>query len=72
VKTKPAVYIHLAEKIRTVRKEKGVSQEKVAMEANLNRAYIGYIERGERKPSVETLEKIAHALKVKLKDLFDF
>lgn len=61
----------IADKIRKIRLEKGLTQEKLALEAGVNRAYIGYIETGKRKPSVETLEKIAKSLHVKLVDLFD-
>lgn len=70
----PNLSIHnkIAKKIREIRKAKGVSQEKLALIAGLNTAYIGYIERGERKPSVVTLDKIARALRVKVKDFFDF
>lgn len=49
-----------------------MTQEKLAYEADLNRAYVGYIERGERKPSVETLNKLALSLKVPLFKLFQF
>ncbi len=49
----------------------GASQEELAFKAGLNRAYVGYIERGERKPTVDTLSKLAKALKVKLSDLLD-
>lgn len=66
------VHQQIAKNIRKQRELLGVSQEKIALTAGLNRAYIGYIERGERKPSVETLEKIAKALKVKLYQLFIF
>lgn len=66
------VHQQIAKNIRKQRELLGVSQEKIALIAGLNRAYIGYIERGERKPSVETLEKIAKALKVKLYQLFIF
>jgi transcriptional regulator with XRE-family HTH domain len=62
----------VAKNIRKQREFLGISQEKIALTAGLNRAYIGYIERGERKPSVDTLEKIAKALKVKLYQLFIF
>jgi len=72
VKKAPQIYQKIANNIREARSSKGVTQEKLALEAGLNRAYIGYIERGERKPSVETLEKIAKALHIKLKELFDF
>jgi len=43
-----------------------MTQEQVALESGLNRACIGYIERGERNPSTETLSKIAKALRRKV------
>lgn len=55
--------------LRAIRERKGITQEELALEAGLNRAYVGYIERGERNPSTETLVKIAKALKVSPKDL---
>lgn len=55
--------------LRQIRQSKGITQENLALEAGLNRAYIGYIERGERNPSTDTLVKIAKALKVSPKDL---
>lgn len=55
--------------VRSIRENKGIPQEQLALDAKLNRAYIGYIERGERNPSTETLVKIAKALKVSPKDL---
>lgn len=56
--------------VRQVRENKGITQEELAFDAGLNRAYIGYIERGERNPSTETLVKIAKALKISLNELF--
>ena len=55
--------------IRTIRQERGISQEKLAAIADLHRAYIGQIERGEKNIGLKNLEKIAKALKVKTKDL---
>lgn len=55
--------------IKKIRESKEITQEQLALSAGLNRAYIGYIERGERNPSTETLVKIAKALKVLPKDL---
>jgi len=55
--------------IRTVRQERGISQEKLAALAGLHRAYVGQIERGEKNIGLKNLEKIAKALKVKTKDL---
>lgn len=59
-------------KIREIRKQQGVSQEGLADLADLDRTYIGGIERGIRNPSLRNIGKIAKALKVKPKDLFDF
>lgn len=70
--TKSNIHQKIAANIRELRKKKQVTQEKLALEANLNRAYIGYIERGERKPSVDTLAKLAKVLGVKLHELFIF
>ena len=43
----------------------------LAFEADLHRAYIGQIERGEKNIGLINLEKIAKALKVKIKDIFE-
>ncbi len=56
-------------RIRGIREEKGLSQEKLAGLADLHRAYIGQIERGEKNIGLKNLEKIAKALGVKVKDL---
>ena len=55
--------------IRRIREDKGLSQEKLAALADLHRAYIGQIERGEKNIGIKNLEKIAKALKVNTKDL---
>ena len=57
--------------IRQLREQAGVSQETLGLLSGLHRTYIGAIERGERNPSVLSLEKIANALMVNVRDLFD-
>lgn len=59
----------IGKKIREMREKKSLTQEKLALNAGLNRAYIGYIERGERNPSTETLSKISKALRIPMKEL---
>ena len=56
-------------RIRSIREDKGLSQEKLAALADLHRAYIGQIERGEKNIGLKNHEKIAKALGVKTKDL---
>ncbi|HEX7017422.1 MAG TPA: helix-turn-helix transcriptional regulator [Patescibacteria group bacterium] len=63
-------YKRVGERIEYLRKEKGLTQEKLAEEAGLHRAYFWDIEQG-RNISIKTAYKIAKALGVKLKDLFD-
>lgn len=70
--SKSNIHSKIAANIRELRKKKQITQERLALEADLNRAYVGYIERGERKPSVETLEKLAKVLGVNLYELFKF
>ncbi len=55
--------------IRKIREDKGLSQEKLAELADLHRAYVGQIERGEKNIGIKNLEKIAKALGVNIKDL---
>ena len=57
-------------KIRKIREDKGLSQEKLAALADLHRTYIGQIERGEKNIGLKNLEKIAKALHVNIKELF--
>ena len=58
-------------KIKELRKAKGLSQEKLANLAEIDRTYLPTIEKGERNVSIEVVEKLAKALGVKIKDLFD-
>ena len=55
----------LARNVRLIRNKIGFNQEQLAGEAGLHRTYIGAIERAERNVSVDNIEKLAKALKVK-------
>ena len=48
------------------RKEKGLSQEVLSGLADIGRSHLSAIERGERKPTLETLYKICSALNIKM------
>ena len=54
--------IRLGQNIRELRKTKGYTQESLALEADIDRSYIGGIERGERNVSFLTLSIIAKCL----------
>jgi transcriptional regulator with XRE-family HTH domain len=57
--------------VRALREERGYSQEELAERAGLHRNYVGGIERGERNVALENIVKLAGALSVRTKDLFD-
>jgi transcriptional regulator with XRE-family HTH domain len=54
----------LAENMRRFRQQRKWSQEKLGIESDLHRTYIGAVERLERNPSLASLEKIAAAFGV--------
>lgn len=56
-------------KIKQLRTKKGWSQEKLALNAGLDRTYLPSIEKGERNVSLEVIEKLALALNVKPSEL---
>jgi transcriptional regulator with XRE-family HTH domain len=58
-------------KLKKLRLERGLSQESLALSADLDRTYIPSIEKGERNVSITVLEKLAKALKISIKDFFD-
>lgn len=64
-----AFLVQIGNRIRELRIEADLSQEKLAFESELDRTYIGSVERGERNISVINLRKIAKALKYKTADL---
>ena len=53
-----------------LRKEKGLSQEKFALEADVDRRYMSDLENGKRNPSLEIIEKIANRLEISISELF--
>jgi transcriptional regulator with XRE-family HTH domain len=57
--------------IQKYRKERKVSQEKLAELAGVHRTYIGMIERAEKNITLRNMEKIAKALNVEIKDLLE-
>ena len=59
----------LGDAIRHRRKARKLSQEKLAEHADVHRNYIGLIERGEQNITIESLVKVAKALKCKVMDL---
>lgn len=62
----------LGERIKQLRKETKISQEKLAELAGLDRTYINSVENGRRNISIINMEKICTALEISLADFFNF
>lgn len=56
--------------LRRLRVQQGISQEKLAADAEVDRAYLGGLERRTENPTVDLLDRIANALSANLSELF--
>lgn len=56
--------------VRRLRLERGISQERLAFDAGIDRAYMGEIERKRGNATLDLIDKIAEVLKVPLAELF--
>ena len=56
--------------IRKLRVKKGISQDDLAHMAEVERAYVGHLERATKNPTILTLEKIARDLEMPVSELF--
>ncbi len=66
------IRICIGEQIRYLRKQRHWTQEVLGTLSELNRSYIGAVERGEHNIGVDNLERIALALEVEIRDIFIF
>ncbi|MGD1120242.1 MAG: helix-turn-helix transcriptional regulator [Dehalococcoidales bacterium] len=64
--------LHFGSHIRSLRKRAELSQEDVADKAGIHVTYLSGIERGLRNPALKNIRRLAQALGVPTKELFDF
>lgn len=69
---KTKVNIAFGKRLSELRRLKGFSQEAFAHKCNFDRTYIGILERGEKSPTLNTLDRIATSLEMTLSDLLKF
>ena len=65
------ILVRFGQRVRELRKEQGYSQENFAAACELDRTYIGGIERGERNVALRNIEAIADTLGITLSDLMN-
>lgn len=58
-------------RIKEIRAEQGISQEKLALKADIDRTYLAGVEQGKRNPSIKSLEKIIVTLGITFHDFFE-
>jgi transcriptional regulator with XRE-family HTH domain len=58
------------QRIKELRGKLNLTQEDLADKVGIDRSYMGFVERGEKNPTLKNITKIAEALKVSLSELF--
>ncbi|HAW7016068.1 helix-turn-helix domain-containing protein [Acinetobacter junii] len=61
--------IQFGQLVRKYRKERNMSQEQLALLCNMDRSYLGRIERGEVNPTLEKIYELSDALQIKTSEL---
>ena len=69
---KTDVNIAFGKRVAELRRSAGYSQEQFAFKCELDRTYVGAIERGEKSPTLNTIVKIVNALGISKSELFDY
>lgn len=65
------ILVRFGERVRALRKAQGYSQEAFAVACELDRTYMGGIERGERNLALRNIERIAQALDMTVAQLLE-
>jgi transcriptional regulator with XRE-family HTH domain len=61
----------VGQRIKELRNEMGISQEKLALKAEIDRTYLAGVESGKRNISIKSLEKIIVSLEISFHDFFE-
>jgi transcriptional regulator with XRE-family HTH domain len=65
-----SVHEKFGQRIKELRSEHKMTQEDLAFKVGVDRSYMGFLERGEKNPTLKNIAKIAEVLKVSLSELF--
>jgi len=66
-----AIQKMIAERIKAIRKEKGLTQEQLAWNSDVDRTFMNHVESGRKNISLNSLEKILNGLEISFKDFFN-
>lgn len=66
------IQIQFGKRVRQLRTNLGISQEKFALQINMDRTYFSSVEAGKRNISLVNIQKIAQGLNISISELFDF
>lgn len=66
---KNEINIKFGKRVIELRKTKGITQEELAYRCDIQRSYMGVIERGEKSVTLNTIEKIAAGLEISITEL---
>ena len=67
---KPEVRFNVAQRIKELRREHGITQERFALMVGLNRSYLADIEKGHRNFGIDTLDKIVRGFNLSYEEFF--
>ena len=67
---KSQIDIQFGARIAELRKQRNISQEELAERCGVHRTYIGSVERGEKSPTLNTIDKFAKGLDVEIVEFF--
>lgn len=64
------IHKKFGQRLKTLRKEKGMTQEDLAFKVKVDRSYMGFVERGEKNVTLKRLVDISKAFQITLSELF--
>lgn len=71
METVSSTHIKFGRRVKQLRKDRNLTQEDLAFKIGVDRSYMGFIERGEKNPTLKNIDKLAKAFGIKISILFD-
>ena len=68
---KDTIWTIVGRNLRKIRKQKGISIERLSFISDVNKNYISDLERGNRNPTIIMLDRLAFSLEIEVKEFFE-